>query len=89
MEASAECDSPVDDLEMSLSDAVEAALERLRPLVRADGGDLELISIEGEVVRIAMRGSCIHCGMAAHTLGHLRREIVALCHIPVRVLPAC
>lgn len=88
MHAHTDCENTADKLQLSLADAVDAALERLRPLVRADGGDLELIAIDGDVIRVAMQGSCRHCGMAAHTLGHLRREIVALCNIPVRVLPA-
>jgi Fe-S cluster biogenesis protein NfuA len=41
---------------------VEAWLDRVRPALVADGGNLELISVDHDgTVRIALQGACIEC----------------------------
>jgi len=42
--------------------------EQIRPLLRADGGDIELIDVEGNKVIVAFRGMCAQCRMAEFTL---------------------
>jgi NifU-like protein len=46
--------------------------EQIRPALRADGGDIELIDVEGNKVIVAFRGMCAQCRMAEFTL----REVV-------------
>ncbi|MEW6185086.1 MAG: Fe-S cluster assembly protein NifU [Thermodesulfobacteriota bacterium] len=48
---------------------IEETLEReIRPALRADGGDIDLIDIEGNKVLVALRGSCSSCRAAEVTL---------------------
>jgi NifU-like protein len=42
--------------------------EQVRPALRADGGDIELIDIEGDKVIVALRGMCAQCKMAEFTM---------------------
>lgn len=42
--------------------------EQIRPALRADGGDVELIDIEGSKVIVAFRGMCAQCKMAEYTM---------------------
>jgi len=42
--------------------------EQIRPALRADGGDIELIDIEGNTVVVAFRGMCAQCKMAEFTM---------------------
>jgi NifU-like protein len=42
--------------------------EHIRPALRADGGDIELIDIEGDKVLVAFRGMCAQCKMAEFTM---------------------
>jgi NifU-like protein len=42
--------------------------EQIRPALRADGGDIELIDIEGNTVLVAFRGMCAQCKMAEFTM---------------------
>jgi NifU-like protein len=42
--------------------------EELRPALQADGGDLELIDVEGDTVRVSLRGACTNCPSAQITL---------------------
>ena len=37
---------------------VVAALEKIRPALQADGGDIELLSVEGRNARVRLVGAC-------------------------------
>jgi Fe-S cluster biogenesis protein NfuA len=37
---------------------VEAALDKVRPALQADGGDIELIAVEGQNARVRLKGAC-------------------------------
>ncbi|MCR4403787.1 MAG: NifU family protein [Candidatus Acetothermia bacterium] len=52
-----------------MHERVEAALEQIRPMLRADGGDVELIDVTDDgVVLVRLIGACGGCPMAAMTL---------------------
>jgi len=42
--------------------------EQIRPALRADGGDVELIDVEGDKVIVAFRGMCAKCMLAEYTM---------------------
>ena len=42
--------------------------EQIRPTLRADGGDIELIDVEGDKVIVAFRGMCAKCMLAEYTM---------------------
>lgn len=37
---------------------VAAALAKVRPALQADGGDIELIAVEGQDARVRLKGAC-------------------------------
>ncbi|OIQ27670.1 MAG: hypothetical protein BM555_05990 [Crocinitomix sp. MedPE-SWsnd] len=47
---------------------IEIALNSIRPFLQRDGGDVELVSVEDDVVRVKMVGACETCSMQASTL---------------------
>ena len=51
-------------------DRIEEVLASLRPAIRADGGDIELVDFDERsgVVRIRMVGACYACPMSSLTL---------------------
>lgn len=52
-----------------MKEKVEAALEKIRPMLQADGGDVELVGIEaGGVVKVRLQGACAGCPMSQMTL---------------------
>ncbi len=52
-----------------LKDKVEKALETVRPYLIADGGDVELVSInENGIVEVRLTGACVGCPMSQMTL---------------------
>ena len=57
-----------------LSQKITKRLEELRCMLQADGGDLEIVSIEGKLVKMKLRGACGGCPHAAMTIkGGLER----------------
>jgi len=60
--------------------SVETVLEKVRPALQADGGDVELVDVEGGVVTVRLTGACHGCPMASVTLKNgiealLKKEI--------------
>ena len=47
---------------------VEKVLGEIRPMLQADGGDVELVAIEDGTVKVRLRGACGGCPMARMTL---------------------
>nr|WP_308455525.1 MULTISPECIES: NifU family protein [unclassified Pseudanabaena] len=47
---------------------VENVLDELRPYLMSDGGNVELVEIEGPVVRLRLQGACGSCPSSAMTL---------------------
>jgi Fe-S cluster biogenesis protein NfuA len=47
---------------------VQKALAEIRPQIQADGGDIELVAVEGDTVKVRLRGACVGCPMSALTL---------------------
>lgn len=48
---------------------IEEVLEReIRPALRMDGGDIELIDVDGDFVLVSLRGACVSCAASQTTL---------------------
>ena len=47
---------------------VEVVLARIRPVLQADGGDVELVDISEGVVKLRLKGACSSCPMSTITL---------------------
>lgn len=47
---------------------VKAEIEKIRPMLQNDGGDIEFVGMEGPVVKVRLKGSCSGCAFAALTL---------------------
>ena len=47
---------------------VEKVLDELRPYLMADGGNVELVEIDGPVVKLRLQGACGSCPSSAMTL---------------------
>lgn len=51
-----------------MEEQIKAELEKLRGMLQADGGDLELVEIEGKTVKLKLVGHCGCCPYAMMTL---------------------
>ena len=67
---------------------VESVLDRIRPAMRADGGDIELIDVLGNTAHVRLTGMCARCPSGYMTLyvgveRALRREIPEFARLQV------
>ena len=53
---------------MTLEEKVKKVVEELRPHLMMDGGDIELVGVEGKTVKVRLRGACCGCPSAQITL---------------------
>ena len=51
-----------------LNTRVEQALEEIRPFLKSDGGDISLIGIENNTVKVQLLGACVGCSVNQMTL---------------------
>jgi len=48
---------------------VEDEIEKIRPMLQADGGDIELVDVEDDgTVKVKLVGACAGCAMSQYTL---------------------
>ena len=52
----------------STEDKVVAALDRIRPMLQADGGDVEYVEFQDGIVAVRLVGACGTCPMSTMTL---------------------
>ena len=47
---------------------IQQAIDKIRPQLQADGGDVELVSVENGIVKVRLKGACAGCPMSQMTL---------------------
>jgi Fe-S cluster biogenesis protein NfuA len=56
-------------MEVLMREKVEKALDKIRPMLMADGGNVELVDVTADgVVKLKLTGSCGCCPMSQMTL---------------------
>ena len=53
---------------MVQEEKIEIALNSIRPFLQKDGGDVEFVGVEENIVRVRLVGACETCSMQASTL---------------------
>jgi NifU-like protein len=66
---------------------IEEAIEEIRPYLKKDGGDCELIDVDGSNVMVSLTGACTGCQMASVTVSGIQERLIAKLGIPIRVVP--
>ena len=51
-----------------MKEKIQMAIDRVRPALQADGGDVELVEVKDGVVSVRLTGACGGCPMASMTL---------------------
>lgn len=64
----------------SIQKKVQEALDEIRPQIQMDGGDVELVSVENQIVKVRLVGHCAGCPMSQMTLkngveAHIKSKI--------------
>jgi Fe-S cluster biogenesis protein NfuA len=63
-----------------MREQVKDVLDKIRPSLQADGGDVELVDVVDGIVKVRLKGACAGCPMSQMTLKNgieklLKREI--------------
>jgi Fe-S cluster biogenesis protein NfuA len=63
-----------------MKEKVQAVIDKIRPMLQADGGDVELVDVIDGVVTVRLQGACAGCPMSQMTLKngierYLKKEI--------------
>jgi NifU-like protein len=66
---------------------IRLAIDDLRPHLQRDGGDCELVDVDGNMVFVKLSGSCAGCQLASVTLSGVQDRLVEKLGMPLRVMP--
>lgn len=66
---------------------IESAIDDLRPHLQRDGGDCELVDVDGNTVFVKLTGSCVGCQLASVTLSGVQARLAEKLGMPLRVVP--
>jgi Fe-S cluster biogenesis protein NfuA len=63
-----------------VKEKVQAAIDKIRPMLQRDGGDVELVDVQEGIVTVRLRGACAGCPMSQMTIKNgiekfLKKEI--------------
>jgi Fe-S cluster biogenesis protein NfuA len=67
---------------------IKEVIEAIRPNLRRDGGDCELISVEGSKINVKLTGACVFCKLSSATLEGIQAKLIETLGEFVRVVPA-
>jgi len=67
---------------------IEEVLDEMRPSLRADGGDVELVEVVGNTAYVNMKGACNGCGMSSMTIGGIQQRLMEILGEFIKVVPA-
>ena len=51
-----------------MKEQVEEAINKIRPMLQADGGDVEFVDVEDGIVKVRLQGACAGCPMSQMTI---------------------
>jgi NifU-like protein len=66
---------------------IEQAIEELRPYLKQDGGDCELVDVEDNRVFVKLSGACVSCQMSSVTVQGVQERLIEKIGSPLRVIP--
>ena len=63
---------------MELKEKVSAVIEKVRPALQGDGGDIELVDVlaEEKAVLVRLKGACFGCPMSTYTIKGYVEQVI-------------
>jgi len=66
---------------------IKAVIEEIRPNLQRDGGDCQLIEIDGNKIMVKLTGACVFCKLSSATLEGIQSKMVERLGALVRIIP--
>jgi NifU-like protein len=67
---------------------IEEVLEAIRPNLKRDHGDVELVEVDGKHVYVNLIGACSNCQMSSSTIGGIQQKLMEALGEFIKVIPA-
>ncbi len=63
-----------------MEDSIKQAIEEIRPALQRDGGDIEFVELDGNNVKVRLKGACHGCPSAQYTMAfgverHIKKRV--------------
>lgn len=55
---------------------IKKVIDKIRPALQRDGGDIKFVSFDGDTVKVSLRGACVGCPMATFTMRNTVEKII-------------
>ena len=69
------------------AEIIKAVIEEIRPNLQRDGGDCQLIEIDGNKIMVKLTGACVFCKLSSATLEGIQARLVEKLGEFVRLIP--
>ena len=69
------------------AEIIKAVIEEIRPNLQRDGGDCQLIEIDGNKIMVKLTGACVFCKLSSATLEGIQARLVERLGEFVRLIP--
>lgn len=66
---------------------IEETIESIRPSLQRDGGDCELVDVDGNRVMVKLTGACVGCHLSSATIEGVQARLVEAVGVPLVVIP--
>jgi NifU-like protein len=66
---------------------IEETIEAIRPSLQRDGGDCELVDVDGNRVMVKLTGACVGCHLSGATIEGVQARLVEAVGVPLLVIP--
>ncbi len=66
---------------MTIEEQIEMTLDKIRPFIRRDGGDVEFVAFQDGIVYVKMQGACEGCMLIDDTISQ-GIEIILMEEVP-------
>ena len=83
----AEHSKQLPDAETDRAEIIKAVIEEIRPNLQRDGGDCQLIEIDGNKIMVKLTGACVFCKLSSATLEGIQARLVEKLGEFVRLIP--
>ncbi|OCK53893.1 NifU family protein [Bradyrhizobium sp. LMTR 3] len=74
-------------IETDREQLIRAVIEEIRPNLQRDGGDCQLVGIEGSKIMVKLTGACVFCKLSSATLEGIQARLVERLGEFVRLIP--
>lgn len=73
--------------EVDREQVIRGVIEEIRPNLKRDGGDCQLVAIDGTKIMVKLTGACVLCKLSATTLEGIQARLIEKLGVFVRLIP--